>query len=145
MALALALVAGCGTNTTPDTTAPYVGTWQIASGAETIDCGRGPGAPQAVTGSVIINDAPSHNTLSVRDTNHGSCVWTLDAGETLATFKAGDPCTTMTPTEVSQVVITPMDYTLTVPSGSTATVTSTFVFAAAGMMCRHVTTETLAR
>jgi hypothetical protein len=145
-AVTAALAAGCGTNTAPDTTAPYVGTWQIASGQETVDCGPGPGAPEVVTGSVVVSTGAAHNTLSVRDTNHGNCVWLLDAGAATATFRAGDPCGSTTAVEdASGAAITPRDYVFTLTAADAATVTSRFDFTALGTTCAHASTETLAR
>jgi hypothetical protein len=94
-------------------------------------------------GSVIVEGGASPLRLSVRDTDHGRCSWTLTASQTAATFRAGTPCTASTPE--SDAVVTPRDYLLTLSSVMEATATSTFDWEILGVTCRHMQSEALTR
>jgi hypothetical protein len=143
-ALALASLAACGTGVRVDELEQaYVGTWQIASGEDTSDCGAGPQPPTPVTGSVIVEGGASPLTLSVRDTNHGRCSWILTVSQTAASFRDASPCSASTAT--SDALVTPRDYLLTLSSAGEATATSTFDWEMLGVTCRHTQDETLTR
>jgi hypothetical protein len=139
-AVLLGSLSGC--NQFQDLTAPYVGTWQIVSGTDTADCGKGPGAPMPVTGSVIVGFGAAPLMLSVRDTNHGTCVWVLDVSRANATLRSGPECAATT-ADVNDAAITPKDYLFTLSSNHGATVASTFDWTILGDTCRHMQQETL--
>ena len=140
VALAAALAAfGCNT-ALRDMGQPYVGTWMIVSGTDTAQCLSGT-TTSPVSGSVIVSFGAAALQLSVRDTNHGSCVWNLNVHAANATFRDGPTCAATVPQGVAQV--TPVDYTLTLGSSNTATVTSDFDWTILGDTCRHVQQENL--
>jgi hypothetical protein len=123
-------------------TMQYLGAWQIVSGQQTVDCGNGPMAPVAITaGTVVIGMSQPPGTLSAQDTEHGNCLWFLNAGPTTATFRGGTQCTS-TATTTTQAV-TPKDYVLTLLSTNQAKVTSNFQRQALGETCTQLDQEML--
>jgi hypothetical protein len=143
----LTSLTACGANQVSFLTEPYVGTWQIATGQDAADCGLGPEAPTPVLGQVFVDSGPSAAQLRVRDSNHGGCIWSLDAHETVATFASGSTCSASINTDAivttnPVATVTPKDYTFTLGPGGAA-VTSTFDWVIAGNTCRHFQTETL--
>jgi hypothetical protein len=140
-AFAAALFA-CNTGSS-DLAKPFLGTWQVSSGQDTADCGSGPEAPVPVMGSVVITSGASSGDVDVRDSNHGMCVWTLTAGETTATFRAGAECKAST--SMSDATVDPRDYVMTRLSSDQATVTSTFDWTILGVTCRHVQQLTIVK
>jgi hypothetical protein len=120
----------------------YVGTWQIVSGQQTVDCGNGPMTPVPITsGTVVIGPSQPPGTLSAQDTEHGNCLWLLNAGPTMATLRSGNECSS-TATTTTQTV-TPRDYVLTLTSANRATVVSNFQRQALGITCTQIDEETL--
>jgi hypothetical protein len=138
----VALLIGCGGSSQfNQLTSPYVGTWTISSGEDTDQCQAVPGTTAAVSGSVIVDYGAEPLMLSVRDTNHGSCVWQLAVSQVSATLRSGPSCATTTGT--SPAAIVPESYTLTLTGPSTAMAASTFDWTILGMTCRHEQTESL--
>jgi hypothetical protein len=143
----LTSLAACSGNNLPFLTDPYLGTWMIASGQDTADCGLGPEAPTPILGQVIVAVGPGAAQLRVRDSNHGACIWSLNAHETVATFAGGNSCSASINTDAIVTTnpvanVTPKDYTFALGSGQ-ASATSTFDWVIAGNTCRHFQTETL--
>jgi hypothetical protein len=138
-AVVVAAVSGCNTGFI-DKTMPYVGTWMITSGTDTAQCLSGT-TTSPVSGSVIVSFGAGTVQLSVRDTNHGTCLWHLNVHPTNATFRDGPTCAATVPQGVAKV--TPVDYTMTLQANNMATVTSDFDWTILGDTCRHVQQETL--
>jgi hypothetical protein len=145
---AAALVAVCGfgcdqaTSAVTAMTNQYLGTWQIVSGQQTVDCGDGPMAPVPITaGTVVIGPSQPPGTLSAQDTEHGNCLWLLNAGPTTATLRSGKECSS-TATTTTQTV-TPRQYVLTLTSANQAMVASNFQRQALGITCTQLDEEML--
>jgi hypothetical protein len=136
---ALAALLGCNTDFR-DMSQPYIGTWMITSGTDTAQCLSGT-TTSPVSGSVIVSFGAGTLQLSVRDTNHGSCLWHLNVHSANATFLDGASCAATVPQGVAAV--TPVDYTMTLAPGNMATVMSDFDWTILGDTCRHVQQETL--
>jgi hypothetical protein len=136
---ALAALLGCNT-AFRDMSEPYVGTWMITSGTDTAQCLSGT-TTSPVSGNVIVSFGAGVLQLSVRDTNHGTCVWTLNVHHQNATFRDGPSCAVTVPQGVAMV--TPVDYTMTLPANNKAMVTSDFDWTILGDTCRHLQQETL--
>jgi hypothetical protein len=141
VAVLAALALGCGNSQFRDVTTAYVGIWTIVSGENTDVCPPIPGQTATVSGSVIVGFGAAPLMLSVRDTNHGTCVWQLAVTGASATFRSGAACGTTTPT--SNAAILPMDYTLTLTSPNEATATSAFEWSFLGDTCVHTQQESL--
>jgi hypothetical protein len=136
---ALSALVGCNTAFL-DMSQPFVGTWMITSGTDTAQCRSGT-TTSPVSGSVIVSFGAGTLQLSVRDTNHGTCLWHLNVHHTNATFRDGATCAATVPEGVAMV--TPVDYTMTLPVNNMATVTSDFDWKILGDTCRHAQQETL--
>jgi len=120
----------------------YVGAWTIVSGQQTVDCGNGPMEPVPITaGTVVIGPSQPPGTLSAQDTEHGNCLWLLNAGPTMATLRSGNECAS-TATTTTQTV-TPRQYVLTLTSPNQATVFSNFQRQALGITCTQIDEEML--
>jgi hypothetical protein len=148
VALAAAVLAVCGaacdqaTSAVTTMTNQYLGTWQIVSGQQTVDCGNGPMPPTPITaGSVIISTSQPPGTLSAQDSEHGNCLWLLNAGPTMATLRSGKQCSSTATTTTQSV--TPKEYVLTLTSSNQATVFSNFQRQALGITCTQIDEESL--
>jgi hypothetical protein len=140
-AVLVALSSGCNQQFA-DLTAPYIGMWQINPGEDTADCGAGPGAPTPMTGAVYVNSGAAPLILSVSDSNHGDCIWTLAVSTVSATLRSGPECAVTS--NGSNAVVVPIDYVMTLSSTpNEATVTSTFDWTILAVTCRHVEQQTL--
>jgi hypothetical protein len=140
-AVLTALFSGCNQQFA-DLTTPYIGMWQINPGEDTANCGAGPGAPTPVTGAVYINPGAAPLMLSVRDSTHGDCIWTLAVSTVNATLRSGPKCAATS--NGSDAVVVPIDYEMTLSSTpNEASVTSTFDWTILSGTCRHVEQQTL--
>jgi hypothetical protein len=99
-------------------------------------------APVPITaGTVVIGPSQPPGTLSAQDTEHGNCLWLLDAGPTTATLRSGKECSS-TATTTTQTV-TPREYVLTLTSANQAMVVSNFRRQALGITCTQLDEEML--
>jgi hypothetical protein len=140
VALLAALLLGCQ-QTFHEMTDPYLGTWQITSGEDMATCMSGATSTSPVMGSVIVATGAQALRLQVRDTNHGTCVWTLAVSGVNATLKDGPTCASTTGT--STAMVAPRAYTMTLAPPNGATVDSTFDWTILQDTCRHMQHETL--
>jgi hypothetical protein len=122
---------------------PFIGTWQIASGTDTPDCGNGPLAPTEVGGSVIVNSGADPGTLQVRDSNHGTCMWILTASTVglTATLRSAKECVSQA-VDTNQVIM-PKDYVMTLMTANSGTVMSNFQVTVPSGTCTHIQEETI--
>ena len=138
-------LVGCvgGSGQFRDLETPFIGTWQIASGTDTPDCGNGSLAPTDIGGSVVVGSGADPGTLQVRDSNHGTCAWILTAStvETTATLRSAQQCASQAG-DMNQV-ITPKDYVMTLMTPNLGTVMSKFDVTVLGDTCTHIQQETI--